>query len=98
MKRRSYISLLPLGEGPGMRGEKLANANPPSRPLRFSEERIVKIQRQYRGGYRFAGLAEQARKLRSEQTSAEDLLWQILRGRQLLGFKFRRQNQIGDYI
>ena len=58
----------------------------------------MKIQRQYRGGCRFAGLAEQARKLRSEQTSAEDLLWQIHRGRQLLGFKFRRQHQIGDYI
>ena len=58
----------------------------------------VKAKRQYRGGYRFAGLSEQARKLRSEQTSAEELLWQLLRGRQLLGFKFRRQHQIGDYI
>jgi very-short-patch-repair endonuclease len=58
----------------------------------------VKVQRQYRGGYRFAGLAEQAKKLRSEQTSAEAVLWQLLRARQLLGFKFRRQHQIGDYI
>jgi very-short-patch-repair endonuclease len=25
-------------------------------------------------------------------------MWELLRDRQLLGFKFRRQHQIGDYI
>jgi very-short-patch-repair endonuclease len=39
-----------------------------------------------------------ARALRREQTSAEALLWALLRDRQLLGFKFRRQHQFGDYI
>ena len=53
---------------------------------------------QYRGGYEFAGLAELARELRAKQTPAETLLWQLLRKRQLLGFKFRRQHQFGDYI
>lgn len=55
-------------------------------------------QRQYRGGYEFAGLLKLARELRAKETPAEALLWQLLRNRQLLGFKFRRQHQFGDYI
>ena len=55
-------------------------------------------RRHYRGGYQFAGLVERARELRRKQTPAEELLWQLLRNRQLLGFKFRRQHQYGDYI
>ena len=54
--------------------------------------------RHYRGGYQFAGLAALARNLRKEQTSAEELLWALLRNRQLLGFKFRRQHQVGNYV
>ncbi len=54
-------------------------------------------QRQYRGGYQFAGLVSLARELREKQTPAETLLWQLLRNQQL-GFKFRRQHQFGDYI
>ncbi len=54
--------------------------------------------RQYRGGYQFTGLLKLARELRTKQTSAELLLWQLLRDRQLLGFKFRRQHQSGDYL
>lgn len=51
-----------------------------------------------RGGFQFQGLAEQARKLRQQQTSAEEALWELLRDRQLADLKFRRQHQIGDYI
>jgi very-short-patch-repair endonuclease len=39
-----------------------------------------------------------ARKLRKDQTDAERLLWNILRSRQVLGLKFRRQHSIGPYI
>jgi very-short-patch-repair endonuclease len=39
-----------------------------------------------------------ARKLRKNQTDAEKLLWGILRNRQLLGVKFRRQQPVGPYI
>ena len=39
-----------------------------------------------------------ARSLRKNQTDAERLLWFRLRGRQLEGFKFRRQERIGSYI
>jgi very-short-patch-repair endonuclease len=58
----------------------------------------MKAKRQYRGGYQVAGQTEFARELRRESTSAENLLWQSLRNRRLLGFKFRRQHQFGDYI
>ena len=56
------------------------------------------VRRQYRGGYQVTGLVELARELRKKQTSAEGLLWQLLRKRQLLEFKFRRQHQFGDYV
>ncbi len=35
---------------------------------------------------------------RSKPTQAEEILWQILRGKKLDGFKFRRQHIIGRYI
>lgn len=39
-----------------------------------------------------------ARRLRKNQTDAEQCLWQRLRGRSLAGLKFRRQHPIGPYI
>ncbi len=39
-----------------------------------------------------------ARELRREQTDAERKLWNVLRDRQLLNLKFRRQHPIGNYI
>ena len=39
-----------------------------------------------------------ARHLRKNATEAERRLWQLLRRRQLNGFKFRRQCQIGRYV
>jgi very-short-patch-repair endonuclease len=38
------------------------------------------------------------KQLRNSLTAAEAVLWQNLRGRQLLGKKFRRQVSIGRYI
>jgi len=38
------------------------------------------------------------RTLRKNMTDAERALWQALRGRQVLGLKFRRQHPFGDYI
>ena len=58
----------------------------------------MKKRRHYRCGYQVAGLADRARELRVTQTSAELVLWKVLRNRGLLGFKFRRQHQFGDYI
>ena len=39
-----------------------------------------------------------ARSLRRDATSAERILWQHLKGRNLSGFKFVRQEPIGPYI
>ncbi|MEH2459357.1 endonuclease domain-containing protein [Nostoc sp.] len=36
--------------------------------------------------------------MRCEATPAEELLWQKLRDKQLLGFKFRRQQTIDRFI
>jgi very-short-patch-repair endonuclease len=43
-------------------------------------------------------ILRRARELRREQTEAERLLWRMLRGRQLGGYKFRRQRPFGPYI
>lgn len=39
-----------------------------------------------------------ARRLRKDQTYVENILWQRLRSKQILGVKFRRQEPIGRYI
>ncbi len=38
------------------------------------------------------------RKLRKEQTNAEELLWLLLRNKQLCGLKFRRQYPMAPYV
>ena len=45
-----------------------------------------------------AELLERARALRREATDAERFLWSLLRNRQFLGLKFRRQHPLGGYI
>ncbi|WP_315852985.1 endonuclease domain-containing protein [Candidatus Laterigemmans baculatus] len=42
--------------------------------------------------------AARARELRAQQTKAESLLWQVVRGRRLCGLKFRRQYPIDPYF
>ncbi len=39
-----------------------------------------------------------AKRLRKDQTDAEQALWTCLRNRQISGCKFRRQQPIGSYI
>jgi very-short-patch-repair endonuclease len=39
-----------------------------------------------------------ARQMRSEPTAAENRLWQRLRNKQILGYKFRRQHAIDRFI
>ena len=41
---------------------------------------------------------DKARALRRRQTTAEDVLWQAIRGHKLAGLKFRRQQPMGPYI
>ena len=58
----------------------------------------MKKARHYRGGYQLAEMTELARELRGQRRPAENLLWQLLRNRQLQGFKFRRKHQFGGYV
>ena len=48
--------------------------------------------------YPTKGRTAKARALRRNQTESEAILWERLRNRKLLGFKFRRQHVINDYI
>jgi imidazole glycerol-phosphate synthase subunit HisF len=41
---------------------------------------------------------EFAKDLRHNQTTAEQFLWNVIRGRKLNGYKFRRQHPIGHFI
>ncbi len=41
---------------------------------------------------------EKRRKLRQNQTNAEDLVWRYLRNRQLLGYKFKRQCSVDHFV
>jgi type I restriction enzyme M protein len=52
----------------------------------------------YKGGFDFSGLVETTRELRKKQTPAEAVMWELLRNRQFMGLKFRRQHQIGEYV
>src|SRR6185503_7290974 len=79
----------PLPGGEGIRQDE---------PLRQRLLDRLRKQRQYRGGYQVAGLLTLARELRQKQTNAEGLLWELLRDRRFLGFKFRRQHQFGEYL
>ena len=45
-----------------------------------------------------AAAQERARELRKQPTPAEQALWDRLRNKRLLGFKFRRQHPIDCYI
>jgi len=44
------------------------------------------------------GLTSIARRLRKNSTDAEQHLWRHLRGRQMEGFKFRRQQPVGRFV
>ena len=43
-------------------------------------------------------LLDLAKTMRTQPTDAEHRLWQHLRAKRLLGFKFRRQQPLGNYI
>lgn len=45
-----------------------------------------------------AATRKQARALRTAPTDAERKLWSLLRGRQIEGFRFRRQHPVPPYI
>jgi very-short-patch-repair endonuclease len=73
----------------------------------FLYERADLIPHFYKGGlggitklmlFYNTKLKQISRKLRSDMTDAEKLLWSNLRAKQLKGYQFYRQRIIGDYI
>ena len=89
----------PSGRGLGRGSEALARFT----LMIFQREASPRVetmnkQRHYRGGFEYAGSLSLVRKLRKGSTDAELLLWDNLRNRRLLGFKFRRQHQFGNYV
>ena len=83
-------SPLPAGEGSGTMA-----ADNTSTPI---ERGSGVSAANYRGGYDFTGMLKRVRELRSQQTSAEALFWELVRDRRFMGLKFRRQHQYGDYV
>jgi very-short-patch-repair endonuclease len=43
-------------------------------------------------------IKQRARRMRKEMTDAERAVWMKVRGKQLLGYGFRRQHPIGNFI
>jgi len=54
----------------------------------------VYCQKEYNPKY----IVALSKELRQKQTKSEEILWQILRNRQLNNLKFRRQHPFGRYI
>ena len=48
--------------------------------------------------YNNPNLLSKRKDLRSNSTSAESTLWNLLKGKQVMGMKFRRQHSVGPYI
>ena len=46
----------------------------------------------------YAQLKEFSKKMRNNPTKTEDIIWGLLKGKKLEGFKFRRQHIIGQFI
>ena len=48
--------------------------------------------------YNNPNLLSKRKDLRNNSTSAESTLWKVLKGKQIMGMKFRRQHSVGPYI
>lgn len=72
--------------------EALKNLTPSPSPQKRGEFDQVKLGRDKIDPV----LLQNARDLRKNATHAEDFLWQLIRNRKLLGFKFRRQHPVGQ--
>jgi adenine deaminase/very-short-patch-repair endonuclease len=91
------------GHAPGLRGEDAgkyiqAPLNPPQGGT--LEPDSSKNQYNYHTAkpYVYGLLKKFVKEHRENPTHAEHVLWHLLRGRQLDGYKFRRQHIIGSYI
>ena len=72
--------------------DALKTLTPNPSPLRRGELPKVELQGQKIN----PELLENAREMRKNQTSAEEFLWNLLRNRRFLGYKFRRQHPVAQ--
>ena len=89
----------PLPNPSPARGEGLErreNLGENSSPLAGEEGARPRQRVGRRGGRR--SLLDLAKRGRKNQTDAERRLWSILRSHRLQGWKFKRQEQLGDYL
>ena len=91
------------GHAPGLRGEKAkeyiqAPLNPPQGGTLDSDNSTIHYNYQTAEPIVYGLLKKYVKDHRENPTSAENVLWHLLRDRQLEGYKFRRQHIIGSYI
>ncbi len=91
------------GHAPGLRGEKArqyihAPLNPAQGGTSDSDSSNNHYNYQTAEPHVYGLLKKYVKEHRENPTAAENVLWHLLRGRQLDGYKFRRQHIIGSYI
>ncbi|MBK9569715.1 MAG: DUF559 domain-containing protein [Chitinophagaceae bacterium] len=93
------------GHAPGLRGEQArqyiqAPLNPPPDGGGTLDPDNLDINYSYQTAERgvYGLLKKYVKEHRENPTHTENVLWHLLRGRQLDGYKFRRQHIIGSYI
>ena len=70
--------------------------NPAKSPSRWEED--IKPDYQWADPMTYPLLKKFAEENRAKPTQAENVLWNLLKTKQLLGYKFRRQHIMGNYI
>ncbi|MDR7454892.1 MAG: DUF559 domain-containing protein, partial [Armatimonadota bacterium] len=93
-----FVRFDPVRRNMARKGHGQPSPRPAGHPSPIGRGEGSEGAKHYRGGYDFAGLVETARALRKKQTPAEAVFWELVRDRRLLGLKFRRQHQLGDYV
>ena len=79
-------------------GIKVPAPPPPKGGILESADSDISFNYQTADPFLYGLLKEFVKHHRSQPTDAENVLWQMLRGKKLEGYKFRRQHIIGQYI
>ena len=79
-------------------GIKVPAPPPPKGGILESTDSDIFFNYQTADPFLYGLLKEFVKHHRSQPTDAENVLWQMLRGKKLEGYKFRRQHIIGQYI
>src|SRR5436190_7545477 len=94
---QASLDIAPTGEG-GPDSDNSAPLNPPQGGTSDSNSSSAYYNYQTAEPIVYGLLKKYVKQHRENPTHAETVLWHLLRGRQLDGYKFRRQHIIGSYI